>query len=98
MCHNMNTNISCALELSIFPLSLFSSVVSVHSSPVQVGSVEVSLSAAAMFPAVGIHSIGWDVTNDLQADLPQEDDDNVMMVDSLGCHIERHIMSDPCSM
>lgn len=48
----------------------------------QVGSVEVPVSAEGLFPAVGMHSMGEEVKVDLQAEWFLEEDDSMMMVDS----------------
>lgn len=71
-------------ELSVcILLSLVSSpIVSLHPSPVQVGSVEIPASAEGLFPAVGMHSMGEEVKVDLQAEWFLEEDDSMMMVDS----------------
>lgn len=53
-----------------------------RSSPMQVGSVEVPVSAEGLFPAVGMHSMGEEVKVDLQAEWLLEEDDSMMMVDS----------------
>lgn len=56
-----------------------------HSSDliaVQVGSVEVAVSAEGLFPAVGMHSLGEEVKVDLQAEWLSEEGDSMMMVDS----------------
>lgn len=59
-----------------------SPAVSLHPSPMQVGSVEVPVSAEGLFPAVGMHSMGEEVKVDLQAEWFLEEDDSMMMVDS----------------
>lgn len=51
-------------------------------SLLQVGSVEVPVSAEGLFPAVGMHSMGEEVKVDLQAEWFLEEDDSMMMVDS----------------
>lgn len=51
-------------------------------SLVQVGSVEVPVSAEGLFPAVGMHSMGEEVKIDLKAESFLEEDDSMMMVDS----------------
>lgn len=53
-----------------------------HPCPLQVGSVEVPVSAEGLFPAVGMHSMGEEVKVDLQAEWFLELDDSMMMVDS----------------
>lgn len=63
-------------------VSVSSPVVSLHSSPTQVGSVEVPVSAEGLFPAVGMHSMGEEVKVDLQAEWLLDEDDSMMMVDS----------------
>ena len=49
----------------------------------QVGCAEVPLSAEGLFPAVGMHSLGEEVKVDLQAQWHPEEDESMMMVDSL---------------
>lgn len=49
---------------------------------VQVGSVDVRGAPEAMYPAVGMHSLGEEVLLDLNADWRVEDDDGQMIVDS----------------
>lgn len=53
-----------------------------HPLSLQVGSVEVPVSAEGLFPAVGMHSMGEEVKVDLQAEWFLEEDDSMMMVDS----------------
>lgn len=79
------TSTSFALaQLSVcILLSVVSSpIISLHPSPMQVGSVEVPVSAEGLFPAVGMHSMGEEVKVDLQAEWFLEEDDSMMMVDS----------------
>lgn len=48
----------------------------------QVGSVEVPASPDALYPAVGMHSLGEEVLLDLNAEWGMEEDDGLMIVDS----------------
>ncbi|XP_059185895.1 SPRY domain-containing protein 3-like [Centropristis striata] len=48
----------------------------------EVGSVEVPVSPDALYPAVGMHSLGEEVLLDLNADWGMEEDDGQMIVDS----------------
>lgn len=48
----------------------------------QVGSVEIPASPDALYPAVGMHSLGEEVLLDLHADWGMEEDDGQMIVDS----------------
>lgn len=69
----------CCLHLPfVFLYSLFL----LHPSLIQVGSVEVPISAEGLFPAVGMHSMGEEVKVDLQAEWLLDEDDSLMMVDS----------------
>ncbi|KAM6977421.1 SPRY domain-containing protein 3 [Aplochiton taeniatus] len=49
----------------------------------EVGSAVVPVSPEGLFPAVGMHSLGEEVRVDLQAEWLSEEDDSLMMVDSL---------------
>lgn len=59
-----------------------SPIVSLLPSLMQVGSLEVPISAEGLFPAVGMHSMGEEVKVDLQAEWFLEEDESMMMVDS----------------
>lgn len=48
----------------------------------QVGSVDIPASAEGLFPAVGMHSLGEEVSLDLNAEWGVDDDDAQMIVDS----------------
>lgn len=48
----------------------------------QIGSVDIPASPEALYPAVGMHSLGEEVLLDLNADWGMEDDDAQMIVDS----------------
>lgn len=48
----------------------------------QVGSVEIPASPDALYPAVGMHSLGEEVLLDLNAEWGMEEDDGLMIVDS----------------
>lgn len=48
----------------------------------QVGSVEIPVSPDALYPAVGMHSLGEEVLLDLNAEWGMEEDDGLMIVDS----------------
>lgn len=48
----------------------------------QVGSVEIPASPEALYPAVGMHSLGEEVLLDLNAEWGMEEDDGLMIVDS----------------
>ena len=48
----------------------------------QVGSVEIPASPEALYPAVGMHSLGEEVLLDLNAEWGMEEDDGQMIVDS----------------
>lgn len=48
----------------------------------QVGSTIMPLSPDGLFPAVGMHSLGEEVRLHLHAELGNEEDDSIMMVDS----------------
>ena len=48
----------------------------------QVGSVDIPASPDALYPAVGMHSLGEEVLLDLNAEWGMEEDDGQMIVDS----------------
>lgn len=48
----------------------------------QVGSVEIAASLDALYPAVGMHSLGEEVLLDLNAEWGTDEDDGQMIVDS----------------
>lgn len=48
----------------------------------EVGSVEIAASPDALYPAVGMHSLGEEVLLDLHAEWGMEEDDGQMIVDS----------------
>lgn len=48
----------------------------------QIGSVDIPASPDALYPAVGMHSLGEEVFLDLNADWGMDDDDAQMIVDS----------------
>lgn len=48
----------------------------------QVGSVDIPVSPEALYPAVGMHSLGEEVLLDLNAEWGMEEDDGQMIVDS----------------
>lgn len=48
----------------------------------QIGSVDIPASPDALYPAVGMHSLGEEVLLDLNADWGTDDDDAQMIVDS----------------
>ncbi|GLD73840.1 SPRY domain-containing protein 3-like protein, partial [Lates japonicus] len=48
----------------------------------EVGSVEIPASPEALYPAVGMHSLGEEVLLDLNAEWGMEEDDGQMIVDS----------------
>lgn len=48
----------------------------------KVGSVDIPASPDALYPAVGMHSLGEEVLLDLHAEWGMEEDDGQMIVDS----------------